>query len=140
MTPQAPFRTVVRTQSELQGLWRSLMEPLGFSRSALWLTVLIDDTTTGVLVEIADLPALPDPEDLAGFRSMITHVVGGDPTARLAMLLARPGGGGPTGADRAWARALLAAAQAADVAVAQVHLATDHDVRAIAGDDTAGDG
>lgn len=134
----SPLSATVRTQADLQRLWRTLMEPLGFSRTTLWLTALVDDRTTGVLVEISELPPVPDPEELVGFGDLLTHVAHGQPNTRVAILLTRPGTGGPTPADRAWARGLLDAAQAAGVAVAPVHLATDHDVRVISGDDTAG--
>lgn len=111
------------------------MEPLGFSRGALWFTILLDDVTTDVLAEISDLPTLPGPEDVAGFGQMIGHAIGGDRRARLALLLVRPGGGGPTIADRTWAHALMTAARQADVTVAPVHLATDRDLVVIPDDE-----
>ena len=134
-SPRTPEPVLIRTPAELESFWRARMGPLGFSRPALWLTVLVDDTTTGVLVEISDLPYVPDSRDLEGFRMLLDELVGGDRRARVALLLVRPGGGGPTSGDRAWADGLVRAAQGAGVLVAPVHLATDHTLGAITGEE-----
>ena len=55
--------------------------------------------------------------------------------ARVAFLRSRPGGGGPDARDRAWARSLTAACRRVGLPCEVVHLATDHDVRPLPGDD-----
>lgn len=55
--------------------------------------------------------------------------------SRLAVLYARPGRGGPSTADRAWAQALTAAAERAQVPMWQVHAANDQELRVMSPDD-----
>lgn len=132
-----PTPVLVRTQADLESFWRSLMEPLGFSGRALWFMLLVDDRTTDVLVEISDLPAVPEPQDLAGFGHVIGDLAADDARTRVALLLARPGSAVVTEADRAWARGLLAAIRAAGATAAPLHLATDEALRVVAPDDLA---
>jgi hypothetical protein len=138
MAPPMPSR--IRSQVELETMWRALMEPLGFSRTSLWLTALEGDLPTKVMVEIGDLPPKPDADSLAGFRGILVEAFGDASEARLAMLLSRPGGGGLTAGDRAWARGVLAAARSAGVQAEPMHLATDHALRLISPDDLIGRG
>ena len=58
-----------------------------------------------------------------------------EPGVRLAFLRSRPGGGTPTSADRAWARALYAAGRRSGTLLDVVHLAHDHDVMPLPMDD-----
>lgn len=138
MAPSIPPR--IRTQAELETMWRALMEPLGFASASLWLTSLEGDLPTTVMLEISDLPPTPDAESLAGLRDVLAEAFGGSSETRLAMLLSRPGGGGPTPEDRAWARGVLAAARSAGVRTEPMHLATDHALRPISPDELMGAG
>lgn len=130
-----PTPVLVRTQADLESFWRSLMEPLGFSGRALWFMLLVDDRTTDVLVEISDLPPVPDPQDLAGLAHVIGDLAGDDDRTRVALLLARTGSAAVTEGDRAWARELLAAVRTAGASAAPLHLATDEALRVVAPDD-----
>ena len=44
MTDQ-PFAPVLRTQADVEQMWRRLMTPLGFPGCSLWMVVVQDDRT-----------------------------------------------------------------------------------------------
>ncbi len=51
------FRPIIHGQADLEDAWRTLMEPLGFSRRSLWLMFIdADDRAMPQLTEIEDLP------------------------------------------------------------------------------------
>lgn len=128
-TLSEPFRPTIRTQADLERAWRHLMQPLGFSRSTLWMLLLdADDRPLPQLVELEDCPARPEPEALEGLAEMASIVLADHPGGRWAFLRSRPGGATVTDTDRAWAHGLLAACRAAGVPTDVVHLATDVDV------------
>lgn len=112
-------------QADITTFWRTRMEPSGFGAPALWMTTIQDESPSGNLVEISDLPAAPTQEDVGGLAALLAHITAEDSGPRIAMLLARPGGGGPTDGDRAWAAALIEAARRAGARCEPVHLATD---------------
>jgi hypothetical protein len=138
LTPQQ--LPAVRCQADLDALWRRLMEPLGFGYPRLYLVFLgPDGRCVPHVTEVADLPELPDRELVTGLVQVCAHVLDDDlPTGtRVAILRARPGPRGITSADRAWAAALLAAAEEHFVPMWPVHLANDHELRVLAADDLA---
>ena len=60
------FRPIIHAQADLEDAWRTLMEPLGFSRRSLWLMFIdADDRPMPQLTEIEDLPPVLGDEDLA---------------------------------------------------------------------------
>ncbi|MFB9315323.1 hypothetical protein [Nocardioides plantarum] len=125
-----PFRPTIRTQADLERAWRHLMEPLGFSRSSVWLMLLdADDRPLPGLTEVEGCDEAPDPDLLAGFADL-TRTLLDDlaPAGRWAFLLSRPGGTGVTEVDRAWAHGLVRACREAGVRTEVVHLATDVDL------------
>jgi hypothetical protein len=131
---EEPFRPLIRTQSDLERLWRRLMSPLGFSSYALWMIVIEDDRPVPQIMEIADeCEDLAGEEDAVALARMLEHVAG--PGLRFAFLRSRPGGGRPDARDLAWARTLHDAGRRSGAAVDVVHLAHDHDVLPIALDD-----
>jgi hypothetical protein len=117
----------VRTQADLEQLWRTLVEPLGFSGGALWVMAIdADDLPTPVLLEIRDEGVEPTPEEALSFGAFLAHLSPDVPDgSRWAFLRCRPGHGGATGADRDLVNALLAGCRDAGVATDVVHLATD---------------
>jgi hypothetical protein len=135
-----PFRPTIRTQADLERTWRHLMEPLGFSRSSIWMMLLdADDHPHPRLTEIQDCVGPPEPEGLESFAEMARTVLGDvAPAGRWAFLRSRPGGSTVTHDDRAWARGLVAACRAAGVPTEVVHLATDADVVPLPWDALAG--
>lgn len=125
-----PFRPTIRTQVDLERAWRFLMEPLGFSRTSVWMMLLdADDHPHSRLTEIEDCVGPPEPEGLAGFAEVARLLLADlAPAGRWAFLRSRPGGSTVTAEDRAWARGLVEACRAAGVPTEVVHLATDCDV------------
>lgn len=132
-----PDDVVITSQADLQQLWRTLMEPLGFGSQCLWLMLVGDDgrpLPRLVQIDETDQPPTPDLlEGLAGFMGEIRADL--MPDARCAFLRTRPGGAGLTPDDRAWAAALYAAGRLADVPLEVVHLACDVDLVPVPMDD-----
>lgn len=118
----------ITTQSDLEDVWRSLMEPLGFTRTSLWIVFVHPDGRphkTLIEVPAPDRLVAPDPtapELLDLLREWTTEHV---PNGRVAFLRTRPGRGGLDGTDRLWAAALYAAARVAGVPCEVVHAAND---------------
>lgn len=133
------FDTPIRTQADLERLWRELMEPLGFGGMSIWLMLIGPDyIAIRQLTQIEDAVEPPDAEQLAGFGAMLDRLR--DEMARggrWAFLRSRPGGGGSTETDRSWARGLHQACRAGAVPTEVVHLATDHDLVPMPMDDLA---
>ncbi|MDF9717751.1 hypothetical protein INN71_17625 [Nocardioides sp. ChNu-153] len=131
----------MRTQGDLERAWTRLMSPSGFSAAALWIGFV--DAETDVLleqlVEVSDLPARMDPDDVESVAVLLRHldatVLGG--SHRFAFLVARPGPDVVTDQDRAHARGLLDACARAGTSHEVVHLATDSRVRPVPLDDVA---
>jgi hypothetical protein len=121
---------LVRDQAELELLWRTLMQPLGWSRSSIWvLLVEADGHPVRQLTEIVDDGTVPDGDQLAGFCEWLASLTDElFPGARVAFLRSRPGRGGLVDDDRDWAERLYAAARRAAVPCEVVHVATDTEV------------
>lgn len=119
---------LIHSQADLEQVWRGLMEPLGFTRTSLWMVfVHPDGRPHKTLIEIPapDSLVAPDPTapELLDLLDEWTtqHVPGG----RVAFLRTRPGRGGLDRSDRLWAAALYAAAQVAGVPCEVVHAANN---------------
>lgn len=117
----------ITDQEALERTWRALMGKLGFSEPQLWIMFLIDDHAAH-LVEVRELPAVPDPEFLQNLGEMVCHLV--DET-QCAFLYCRPGPRGATQSDRAWGSGLSGVFSGGW----PVHLANDQDLRVVAPDD-----
>ena len=118
----------INSQADLEQVWRGLMEPLGFSRTSLWIVFLHPDgrpQKTLIEVPVPESRLVPDPTapELLDLLAEWTteHVPGG----RVAFLRTRPGRGGLDRTDRLWAAALYAAARVAGVPCEVVHAAND---------------
>ena len=127
------FQPVIRTQSDLEQLWRRLMSPLGFSGQTLWMVVIHDDRPFRQIMEIVEAVEPPEDGDVEAFARVLAPLALAG--TRFAFLRSRPGGGGPDAVDRAWARALHHAGRRAGACVDVIHLAHDHDVLPIPLDD-----
>jgi len=128
-----PFRPVLRTQSDLETMWRRLMSPLGFGGHTLWMVVVRADRPIPRVLEIVDASDTPDDADVDAFAGVLARLAA--PDTRFAFLRSRPGGGSPDPADRAWARALYDAGRRSGARVDVVHIAHDHDVLPVTPDD-----
>ena len=137
MTDDLPFRPVIRTQAHLEHAWRRLMEPLGFGGHSIWMMLVDgDDRPIPHLTEIEDAEEPPEPADVRGLAELMRRIRGElAPEARFAFLRSRPGGGGPSHDDRAWAQYLYEAARLAHAPIEIVHLANDHELVPIPMDD-----
>lgn len=130
-TPDAePFAPTLLCQRDVERMWRALMRPLGWRARALWFVLVgADDRPLPQVCEIAELPDRIDAESHATaarlWRDLLEDLV---PGGRMALLLVRPGGDGPTRADRALAEGTYAACRAAGVPLEVMHLATDEDI------------
>ncbi len=119
---------LITSQADLEQVWRGLMEPLGFTRTSLWIVFIHPDGRphkTLIEVPAPDTMVAPDPtapELLELLREWTTEQVSG---GRVAFLRTRPGRGGLDDSDRLWAAALYAAAQVAGVPCEVVHAAND---------------
>jgi hypothetical protein len=135
-----PHLPTVRSQADLDAMWRLLMAPLGFGYRRVYVVfVPPDGRVVPRIAEISDLSELPDPELAGKLLTMCADLIDRHmPTGtRAACLYARPGGPDFTAADRRWGAALLRAADDAFVPMWPVHLANDHRLRVLAPDDLA---
>lgn len=134
-----PFRPLIRTQADLERAWRTLMEPLGFGGSSIWLLLIgADDRPTPHITQIEDAEDPPTSEQAEGLAAMLRTLLDDvAPGGRWAFLRSRPGPGGVTDADRAVATAVLGACHAAGLPVDVMHLATDDDLVPLTPDDLA---
>jgi hypothetical protein len=128
-----PFRPVIRTQADLEQMWRRLMTPLGFSGCSLWMVVIEGDRPVPKVMEFAEMPESPEDDDARALAGFLEHLA--EPYTRVAFLRSRPGFGRPTAGDRAWALALYDAGRRSGARLAVVHLAHDRDVMPLAMDD-----
>ncbi|RHW27196.1 hypothetical protein D0Z08_11090 [Nocardioides immobilis] len=118
----------ITSQADLEQVWQTLMEPLGFTRTSLWMVFLHPDGRphkTLIEVPAPDDMVAPDPtapELLDLLEEWTTEQV---PGGRVAFLRTRPGRGGLDRSDRLWAAALYAAAQLAGVPCEVVHAANN---------------
>lgn len=126
------------TQADLHRHWRALMGELGFSRSRLYVQIFYGDgRCTPVLLDVADLPDLPDASSSDRLMQFCAQAVDdlGDPAARVALLYARPGTARRRASDVAWAQQLTTSARRFGVLIFPVHVATDEMVTVVAPDD-----
>lgn len=128
---------LIRTQTDVEQMWRRLMTPLGFGGHTIWMVVIQDDRPIPQIVEIVDSLEPPSDADVGSFAGFLTHLL--DPGCRVAFLRSRPGGGVPDTNDKAWARMLYDACRRAGAPVEVVHVAHDHDVLPIPLDDLLAD-
>src|SRR5262249_6151466 len=57
-----PFAPILVSQSDVEQMWRTLMQPLGWRRRALWFCLVAPDDRP--LPRICEVPDLPDEIDL----------------------------------------------------------------------------
>ena len=127
----------VRTQEDLHRLWRMLMGPLGFGGRSLWVHLLdAAGRPTPVILQVEDLPPLPDLGLHDGLRCIVDQLADGT-GGSIAFLLTRPGRDGITVSERRWAVALTDVVRRAGLHVWPVHWANDVELGVVAPDDLA---
>lgn len=130
----------IRTQEDLHRLWRMLMGPLGFGGRSLWVHLIDDDAnSTPVLVQVEDLPPLPDLAMRDNLKRYVKELVARE-GGSVAFLLTRPGRAGITAGDRRWAQTLDDVARRAGLQPWPVHRANDDELVVVAPDDLAATG
>jgi hypothetical protein len=124
------FRPTIHTQQDLEKAWRRLMEPLGFSGHSIWLMLICTDGQAFPhLTQIEDAENPPTSNELANAAQLLEELRAEfAPGGRAAFLRSRPGSGGLTPNDRAWADALYEMGRLAGVPTEVVHRACDVDL------------
>jgi hypothetical protein len=130
-----PFHPVIRSQADLEALWKKLMGPGGFGGHSLWMLLIDDEIALPQITEITDAIDPPDDDMVASLATVLRGLAGEG--RRFAFLRSRPGHGGLTADDRAWARSLYDAGRLADVPLEVVHRASNHDLVAVPMDEVA---
>ena len=133
-----PDDIVIRSQTDLEAAWRALLRPLGFTSHSTWIMLVgPDGRPLPQLVEVEGTAEPPDEGMVASLGDFLGELVSSlVPGASVAFLRSRPGAGGVTADDRAWARALLASARHAGLPTEVVHRACDVDVLLVPPDET----
>ena len=117
---------VIATQADLEALWRRLMEPLGFTRTSVWMMLIsADGVPLRQLVEFDEAHDPPGAEERRQFAGLLGELAESVDGRRVAFLRTRPGSGGLTRKDRRWAQALYAVARLAGLSCEVVHVAND---------------
>ena len=104
----------------------------------LWILYCEDGQPTPVLTQLADLPALPDDEGLAGLMDVCNHFVDMLGPGSFAFLLVRPGVAGLSSGDKRWATGIVAAAREAGIPIEPLHHTNGLEVREFAPDELVG--
>lgn len=133
------FEPTIRTQSDLEDVWRTLMQPLGFGGHSLWMMIVqASGKPLPQLSQVEGTITPPSPTEQESFvhflRTMNEELRTGE---RVVFLRSRPGRAVIDAVDRAWARSLYAACRDAGVGTDVVHLAGDDDVVPVPLDDLA---
>lgn len=118
------YRPTIRTQADLEAVWRHLMGPGGFGGRSLWM-LRIDQDRRAIpqIVEITECDPAPDPGLTASLGELLSTLDTEAPGGSWAFLLSRPGRG-VHDSDRMWARFVHGAGAAAGVRLEMTHLAT----------------
>ncbi|MGI8899558.1 MAG: hypothetical protein ACR2HA_01280 [Nocardioides sp.] len=127
----------IATQADLHRRWSTLMGELGFGYPRLyWQFVPPDGSADSLIVELTELPDLPDPTACASLMEVCAQLLDEmPPGTQVALLYARPGGGLLTSTDRAWGRSLTEAARLRGVPMWPIHFADDESLCVLAPDD-----
>jgi hypothetical protein len=123
----AALHAPVRTDRDLDRIWRALMGPLGFRTRRLWILLLdADDRPVPQVTQIDDIPYEIDARLCEPVMHMCLHLLESIvPGGSVAILFSRPGQNSMSQGDRELARALHTAASDTDVALRPTHFAND---------------
>jgi hypothetical protein len=128
----------VRSQADLHRHWRALMGRLGFGERRIFLQLfLIDGTCTPVVLDITEIPDLPDTATADGLMRFCDLALRdfGEPGMRVGLLYARPGSRRRTSTDLGWATLLTDAARLHGIPLYPIHLANDEELTVVSPDD-----
>jgi hypothetical protein len=127
----------VRTQADLQRLWRTLMGELGFGGRSLWLSLLEPDgQPTPVLLQIEDLPQAPSRDQVDRLTLFCETLLQEMGPGQIAFLLSGPGRAALSEDERRWAGALEdVQRRLGGPGLLPVHRANDRELAVIAPDE-----
>jgi hypothetical protein len=120
------FDSTLTCDADLTDMWRTIIQPLGWDEHRLYL-MFVDHVRTVLpqILQIDEMPANLDLADARQFASSFRHIVGTLGCGSVAVLVVRPGRGGPSDVDRATCRHLYQAAREAGLALEVIHVGTD---------------
>jgi hypothetical protein len=116
----------IHSPADMRQRWRALMGPLGFGERFLWFAFVGPDRCLTKIMSQVPIGIVPTPallETVGLGLSVLLNDFEEDST--VALLLTRPGIGGISKADRAWSRALTAAAARFGVPIEPIFRAND---------------
>lgn len=128
-----PFTPPLRTQSDVERFWRTIIHPLGWARRRLYFVIVgPDDRPLPCVNEVDDIPAALENEASERVGSLLRDLLDGlEPEGRIALLVCRPGDSRATSDDRALASAFYAALRAHRVPTEVIHLANDVEIEPV---------
>lgn len=129
----------IHTPTDLETVWRRLIEPLGFGSRQIF-AILLDRHGHVIpsIVNITDCPAAPDGRMVVNLaRSLRSALDDVDPDGSCALLWARPSDAGTRTSDIAWIRAITAAMTMQSLGDWPIHSADDSVLRVMSPDDLA---
>lgn len=129
----------IHTLADLEGVWRQLIEPLGFGSRQIFV-ILLDrhGEVSSLIVNVAECPAAPDGRMLVNLASSLRTALDEiDPDGSCAILWARPTHAGTRASDIVWIRAITAAMAMQSLGTWPVHTADDSVHRVMSPDDLA---
>ncbi|HEY5853657.1 MAG TPA: hypothetical protein VIW24_06275 [Aldersonia sp.] len=100
----------IHSPTDLQQRWRALMGPLGFGERLVWMAVIGPDNRFTKALTQVEIDCPPDEQVANNLVWAMGEAIGEVADVRMAALLTRPGSGGISDTDRAWARLLTDAA------------------------------
>lgn len=127
--PIPPIETAtdpICSADDLRQRWRALMGPLGFGERLLWfgfvgsdrrLTKMLSQTPIGPRPQARFLKNL-----MSALRTLLDDLASG---STVALLIAGPGRGSISSADRVWSKSLIAMADRCDVPLEPIFRAND---------------
>lgn len=126
----------VRTTEDLRQRWRSVLGPGTFALPSVYMIWFdADGRQVPCIVPIDDLEDDLRPDLVRNLMIIADEVSQDAGAASLALALTRPGPVTVSPVDRGRARALLAGGQSLSIKLWPLHLATENQVRQLAGDD-----
>lgn len=136
LLPIPPIETAndpIRSPADLQQRWRALLQELGFGERLLRFAFIGPDRCFIKVLSDVEIGLHPDPSLIDHLMWSLGELVGhmGDGHT-VALLLTRPGRGGPSDNDLRWCEALTAAAHRLDVPIEPFFRANDEAVVPVA--------
>ncbi len=129
LIPIPPAETAtdpINSTADLRQRWRALMGELGFGERLLRFAFIGSDRRFIKVLTDVEIGPYPSPTVVDDLMSALSELLAGlGAGATVALLLTRPGRGGPSDGDLRWAAVLSAAAQRLDLPIEPIFRAND---------------